>query len=435
MIRQLWDSVTLGSLYRRHVLVSSLTSIGLYGFGLITGPILARALGPAGRGDIAAVIAPATVLGLVLAFGMPTAAAYFVDTVPENQLLVTATSFGLVVGVPICGVLWFLVPTYLSGNSAAAVTWARVVLVILPLSVGASSALEVRRRLKPGISWNCWRSTPIVVPAVAIVFLAVADRLTLHSFFAAYTLGALLPIVFLLSRLAECRPWPRPSFSTFRLMLPYSWRAASIAASTSLTSRLDQIVLVGIVTPAQLGLYAVAAMVASVTNVLTSGLSASLFGHLRGESCEARADARFLHTMLATLLISSVVAVALALFAPVVLRVVFGDQFAPAAPALRFLLLGSVAYDMVGVITTKLFADGRPGEAAWSSLFGTIITVIGLIVWAPRSGIKGAAMVTSIAWASQVVFLVARGGIRRPSSRCPLAMLPSQPPSPIPNNG
>src|SRR5947209_7913495 len=100
--------------YRRHALVSSGTSVALYALGALSGPLLARSLGPAGRGDVAAIMAPATVLSLVLSFGMPNAAAYFVDSVPESRLLLTATTFGVLVGGPICAVLWALSPTYLS---------------------------------------------------------------------------------------------------------------------------------------------------------------------------------------------------------------------------------------------------------------------------------------------------------------------------------
>lgn len=410
--RRLTARIIPGSEYRRHAMVTSLTSVCLYAAGLATGPILARALGPSGRGDIAAVLAPATVLVLALAFGIPTAAAYFVDEIPEEDLLATATAFGILVGTPICVVLWFLAPGYLEGHSPATLTWARIVLLAVPLSVGMSTALEIRRRIRPGLSWNLWRSSPLLVPAVAIVALAVSGHLTLRSVLAANFVGSVVPLALLASRLIRLRPWPVPSLRTLRRILPYAWRTASLGTAMSLTNRLDQVLLVGLVTPAELGLYAVAVMIASVTNPLTSGLASALFGHLRGETSEARALARFRKSLLTTTLVSGTVALGIALVAPLLLRFAFGSLFAPATTALRLLLPGAVAFDVLGVIMTKLFSEGRPGEASWAALLGVVLTVAGLVAFAPRYGIEGAAAVTSVAWISQVLFLVLRGGLR-----------------------
>lgn len=415
--------------YRRHALVSSLTSVGLYGLGLVSGPIFARVLGPTGRGDIAAVMAPATVLVWVLGFGLPSAAAYFVDTVPEARLLATVTAFGVVVGAPICAALWLLAPEYLSGHSPVALHWARVFLVAMPLSVGMAAALEIRRRMDPGMSWNCWRSAPLVIPTFLTVVLAATGNLTLQTALAANFVGWMSPLLLLLSRFRGGRR-ARPSSGTLRLIFPYAWRTASALTATSLTYRLDQVILVTLVPPAELGLYAVAVMVALVTSPLSSGLSVALFGHLRDETSESRALARFHRSLKLTLMVSAAVAMVLAVSAPWLLRLVFGTRFAPATTALRLLLPGAVAFDLLGVITTKLFSDGRPGEASRAAFVGATMTVVGLVLLAPRHGIEGAAVVTSAAWLSQVAFLVARGALRSPPG--PDRSAPYPPPAATP---
>ena len=420
MIRPLRARLAATSPYRRHALVSSVTSVMLYGLGAVSGPIIARVLGPAGRGDIAAVMAPTTVLALVLAFGFPSAAAYFVDSVPESRLLLTAAAFGVLVGGPVCAVLWVLTPLYLSDHSGATVTWARVFLTAMPLAVAMLAALEVRRRQNPGLSWNCWRSAPLVIPTILIVVLALTDRLTVNSALAANFVGWLSPLVLFGSRLVPVRRAMGPSLATFRLMVPYAWRTASMVVAASLSYRLDQVFLVAFVPPADLGLYAVAVMVALLTNPLTSGLSGALFGHLRGETSEERAMARFRQSLRLTLVLSSAVAVTLVVFAPVILRTVFGSAFTPATTALRLLLPGAVAFDVQGVITTKLLSDGRPGVASRGALLGAVITIVGLVTLAPRYGINAAAAVTSVAWIGQVLFLIGTGALRSHSAGAPV---------------
>ncbi|HVL04099.1 MAG TPA: oligosaccharide flippase family protein, partial [Acidimicrobiales bacterium] len=280
-----------------------------------------------------------------------------------------------------------------------------------------NAALEVRRRVNPGLNWNCWRSAPLVIPTVLIVFLAAFGKLTLATALAANFVGLLAPLALLLSRFRPHENRFGPSLATLRLMFPYAWRTASMVMAASLTYRLDQVLLVAIVPSADLGLYAVAVMVALITNPLTSGLSVALFGHLRGEQSEERALARFRQSLKVTFLLSASVAVILAIFAPVVLRVVFGSQFSPATTALRLLLPGAVAFDLQGVITTKLLSDGRPGETSRAALIGAAITVGGLLTLAPRYGINGAAVVTSVAWTSQILFLIGRGALHSHPAR------------------
>jgi O-antigen/teichoic acid export membrane protein len=399
------------SAYRRHALISSVTSVGLYATTVVTAPVLARSLGPEGRGEVAAVMAPITVLAWLLAFGLPTAAAYFVDTEPEEQLLVSIMAFGVVVGGSVCAALWFVAPTYLAGHAPETLTWARVFLVAAPLGIGVQAALEVRRRVNPGANWNMWRASVLILPASGIVLLALAGRLSVSTALATYFAGGLIPSCLLASRLWQGRPLPRPSWATLRTMLPYAWRSASTGAATSVTNRIDQVLLVAVVTTADLGLYAVVVAVASVTNVLTSGLALALFGHLRDETSPERALSRYRKSLLTTVLLSSAAALFLATVAPFLLGLVFGADFRPAATALRLLLPGAVAYDVLVVMGTRLYSDGRPGEAALAALVGAVITVVGLFVLVPHFGIEGAAGATSLAYLGEVMFLVARGGL------------------------
>ncbi|MDQ6948690.1 MAG: hypothetical protein M3256_21145, partial [Actinomycetota bacterium] len=151
-----------------------------------------------------------------------------------------------------------------------------------------------------------------------------------------------------------------------------------------------------------------------------------------GETSERRAHLRFRKSLTTTLLVSGTVAVVLGAFAPLLLRIAFGSLFSPATTALRLLLPGAVAFDALGVIITKLYSEGRPGEASLAALVGVILTVVGLVAVAPRYGIEGAAAVTSVAWISQVAFLIQRGALHINPMPTPLGQ-PATEPSPVTN--
>jgi O-antigen/teichoic acid export membrane protein len=417
-LRRVASRLSSTSKFRREVMTSSVTSIGIYALGLVTGPVIAHALGPTGRGELAAVVVPSAVLVWILAFGMPLAASYHLGPRSESEVLWTATAFGIVVGGPLALVLWFAGPAYLSGHSPTTILWARIFIAALPFSVGIQAALEVLRRRSAGPAWNAWRAAPFAITAVGLVGLALTGRLTLASAFAVSFAGNITPALLLAVRLWATRP-PRPSWVTFRAMLPYAWRTATASSANSLTARLDQVVLAGTVAPAQLGLYAVAVTASSASNPLTAGISLALFGNLREDAEVGRRSARFRRSVVATALVSSATAVAIGALAPLLLRVAFGNGFAAAATPLRILLGGQVALDLVSAVSTGLYAEGRPGEASRAAVLGGIVTVAGLLLLVPRWGIAGAAAVTTAANVAQLGYLTLRLRSNRWSATAP----------------
>lgn len=403
----------MGSRFRREVFITALASVGVYSLGLLSSPILARALGPSGRGEVAAVLSPAFMIAWLLPFGLPLAAAYYVDTVPEGRLISTATVFGLTAGSAACAILWFLAPAYLSNHSDTALVWARILIVLLPLNVGVQTVLEIRRRRSADVGWNAWRSAPQALPVLLIVILALSDSLTVGTALAAYLIGSLIPLPLLISRIRASHD-RRPSLATLRRVMPYAWRTAATSSTTSVTARLDQVVLAATVSSGRLGLYVVAVTAASVTNPLTTGLSLALFGHLRDDTSAAQSAARFRRSLSATLALSAAVALLTALLAPPILRIAFGSEFEGATGALRLLLPGAVALNVLNVLGTKLEAEGRPGETSRAAALGAVLTLAGIGLTVPTFGILGAAATTSVAYLAELVYLARRGALRMP---------------------
>src|SRR3954454_8918662 len=109
-----------------------------------------------------------------------------------------------------------------------------------------------------------------------------------------------------------------------------------------------------------------------------------------------------------TVAVSSGRALGLALLAPLLLRLAFGRSFEAAQTSLRILLPGSVAFDVLGLMTSKLSADGRVGEVTRAAFLGAALTIVGLVVVVPTFGIEGASAVTSVTFASQVAYLPLR---------------------------
>ena len=386
----------------------------MYALGLATGPILARSLGPAGRGELAAVLVPADLLYLGLAFGLPPAAAYLNRVFDRGTLFATSTLFGLVVGVPLVLCLWSLLPHYYGNHGPATLFWGYVLLGAAPLSVGGLTALSLIWADGADLRWNLWRVAPIVVTALMVVALSVTARLTVWTGLAASFAGGFSTTVLLIAVASRWRPL-RFSLEALRSQLSYGARVAVGNVADMMTARLDQALLVVMVPSGDLGLYAVAVTAAGVSSPLASSLSLALFPELRRDDSDEARRRRSARALAAVLVSSTVVAGVLAISGPWLLAWLFGSSFAPAAAPLRLLLLGQIANDATHPLTARLMAANRPGVASQASTIAAILMVAGLGLLVPRFGINGAAAITTLSYLARFCF-VAIAVHRRPSS-------------------
>jgi O-antigen/teichoic acid export membrane protein len=113
----------------------------------------------------------------------------------------------------------------------------------------------------------------------------------------------------------------------------------------------------------------------------------------------------------ATLVLATVLAVALALGAGPLISAIYGRDFLDGASALRLLLPGTVLYAGTLVVISGLYSVDRPFTASVAQAVGAVLTVAGLALFLSSGGIRAAAIVSSVAYAA--VFVAALLAYRR----------------------
>lgn len=96
-------------------------------------------------------------------------------------------------------------------------------------------------------------------------------------------------------------------------------------------------------------------------------------------------------------------ALAIALLAPYLLRIIFGPQFAGADTILRLLCIAGVFNFVAVVIGTALLAVGQFHIFMRNTLISTAILIAGKIVLTAKFGMTGAAVATSVAEAAMMI--------------------------------
>lgn len=367
---------------------------------LVTGPITARALGAEGRGELAAILAVLTMTPWVLDLGLSQwLARERARSGKLPELLGAALPVAL--GCSLVGVLAAIPLSHaLGAGSPVVVTYLQIGLFLAPVSV----VLQTLIGLAIGESrWRLFSATRIlgsVVPAFAIVILAVVDHLTVGSAAAVYLISSLVSLAILL-------PLVR---GTGRLVLDRarSRAAAAFGAKSWLstlagvaTNRLDQVLMAGLVASRELGLYAVAVSIASLTYGLSIAVSSALYP--RVAEGEARLAARSCRIVIGIVTLAALV---LGILSPPLIPFVFGSEFDGAVPMVILLLLASIPMAGAIVLTAALNAGNDPAATMRAEVVGLALTVPALVVLLPVGGGIAAAYVSFGAYIARLAMLL-----------------------------
>jgi O-antigen/teichoic acid export membrane protein len=375
-------------------------------FAFVTSPILARTLGPAGRGQVAAVFAVVSLAPWISELGLTAflSRAHARRSHPLGVLLgstmpicMAASLVGVVLAVPLAHVL--------GRGRPDVVTFIEVGLVLLPFGVFFQTlyGLAVADQ-----RWGLIMATRVLSSggaAGAIVALSLLDALTVRTAAATYILCGILANIPFLVELRGSRPWQfaRP---VAREGLAFGLRSWLSTLASVGNLQLDQLLMVRLVTSRQLGLYSLAVTVASAAGSLVAATANALIPRVAAGDSELVARA-----CRVTLFAVVVAGIGIGVTSPVLVPFVFGRAFDDMIPMLVVLLAGGVFGVVANILGSALIAGGNPSATARGQLAGLAVTVPALIVVLPIAGGLGAA------WVSLAAYVVTFAIILRAAAR------------------
>ncbi|HEU5003743.1 MAG TPA: lipopolysaccharide biosynthesis protein [Actinomycetota bacterium] len=367
----------------------------------LTGPIVARVLGPAGRGQVAAVVVYAAALPVVLSFGVPLAIGQRAVWEPDRRpALVSAALVLAALTIPftVAGT-WLIMVGPLHTIGGWARFWAVLNLLFTPASeVGLSfqALLQAEGALGPLAKV---RAIPLVVSALTTLGFFALHRLTvatdLAGNLAAGAAAALATVIYVRDR-------PRGRYP-LRPLLGFGARGFGWNVANMANARLDQILMAPYLASAQIGIYAVAVALATVPIQISGAVTARSFGEVGASSQRGREAARYMR-LTALVLVGCCLAVAAP--APWLIPLVFGHAYRATFTPLLLLLPGSLALGLSATAASTLVILNKPQWPTWAEVAGLVVTVAGLAVFLRPFGIVAASAVSSVAYGATLAWNV-----------------------------
>ena len=394
----------------RPATLSLATSAAIQGLNALTGILLARSLGPTGRGELAAVLLWPGILAAVGSLGVAEAATYETATESSPVRAVVGSSLGLAAAQSLALLAaGAVVTTLLHGRDGALVHSGYLFLAYIPLNLVAAYAMGIIAGRQRFPVYQALRLTVIVGSAAGLVLLAGMHALTVRGAVVTYLLANALTTaaaLLVLQRQAVLSlAWHR---ETAGRLLAFGLRSHTTNVALLLNERLDQLVISLFLAPARLGLYVIAVTVTSATALIgaaTAMVVLPLVASLHDPADRVAAATRYVGRVLVG---AACVALPMMAFTPELIRLLFGEPFAGAATVTRVLLAASVFLAANRVIGAVLKAVGRPLDAGMAEGLSLTVTAAGLALLLPRLELLGAGLTSLLAYCCTTAWMAWR---------------------------
>jgi O-antigen/teichoic acid export membrane protein len=407
------------STFGGNVVQTFATRLVLLGTALLTAIMVARALGPEGRG-LYAVAAAIAAVGVQLGnLGLHASNTYYVakDQKILPALIGNSLLVSLVFGVSAAGVGWIVL---LKWPNLVPVPGELLVLALLWIPVGLAYLL-LQNLLLGVLEVTKYNQIELLTKLLGLVLLGsliVGRAPRVETVFLTGLVALAVGLVWVLYRLLKLvvqMPWPE--FSLLKGHLGLGFRAYLTAFLTFLVLRIDLLLVKYLMTTTDAGYYSIAATMADSVVILPTVVASILFPRLSAmKDVTQRWNLARKTAVLTGLVMLPVVLIALALAKPVV-RIFFGPAFLPSVGAFVWLLPGIFFLGIETVLVQFLNSMGFPRIVVGGWLVCCVANV-GLNLWAiPAYGIVGASVVSSICYSLicvVVIVIIIKGAYVRP---------------------
>jgi O-antigen/teichoic acid export membrane protein len=369
---------------------------------LIAGAVVARELGPGGKGDVSTLSYVVAIMTTLAALGLGEAGITLVNqgkatlrTALDSTIrllipatLIAAAFAGLLTLAPFIAIdgspRWALLATALS---------------VIPITITRMLALflDSQRRL---VFAAALRTSVAVVSMVATVSFVVLFGWRVSGAIAAPGVGALpaMVVALVVLRRASRSDGGSASASYLRVAVPLGVPVMAAYVLVSLAARVDLLLVRGMIGADETGYYSIALTLSQLTTYASASLVGASYPYSASLS-DTEATTYLARLSRNALAAATLSAVALAVVLPFLIPLAFGEVFRPAIGPALLLLVAAVLYTQQLAIARTWAARGRTNLLLLACALTLVIMVALDVALLPHFELMGAAMAAVISQA------------------------------------
>jgi O-antigen/teichoic acid export membrane protein len=379
-------------------------------FGLATGVITARLLGPHDRGLFAVLLLLPQTLVTFAKMGVAQANVYYVrrrdasvTTVASNSLVLVVVLSLLLLAASWLG--WRALITPFTKDAEPAFIW--LALSVVPFVLIESYFLAILQAVENFRAYNLQSVYKAIgsFAAIAFALLVLGGRLWAALLSQVLVLAA--ANLWLLYQVRRIAPyglrWDR---AVGRGTLEFGAKSWVQTLAAHLHYKVDLYLIAYLLSPAEVAFYAIAVNMTNPILQIPDAIGTVIFPKLAGASdtdAHARTAVTCRHTLFATVLAAAFYAVV----GSQLLTLLYGERYAPAIPPMVLMLPGIIMISLYQILSRNFTSRNRQQVNIVAAVVALGVNVALALALIPRFGIAGAAVSTAVSYTLAALILLA----------------------------
>jgi O-antigen/teichoic acid export membrane protein len=384
---------------RADVLLMLSAKFGVLILGAATTVIVARSLGPAGRGSLASTYALMMLLAQLGTFGIASANPYFAAREPHMVGRIAGNSLWLAAGLGVSMASVGIILKLVAPGALGDITWPELLVGMCGVPIALCSLFmqsillaEGRTVIYNGVEVGAALLTVILL--LTVLPLAGGGVLLALSLMIGPQVVALFVYASAMRRHGRLL---RPLDGTLaRRMIGYGARAYVVTLVAFLLVRIDLLLVNGIQGARAAGQYSIAVAIADALYLLPVTVGVNLFARVARGSADRDMSLRVFQLVAVVYLVVCLVAAPLAEPA---ISLLFGAAYHPAVNLFLLLLPGIYCLGLLNVIAYHFAGHGMPRELILVWIPGLAINLVLDITLLPHHGTWVASVASTVAYA------------------------------------
>ncbi len=376
------------------------------GMGVVISVVVARVLGPEGRGLYAVAVSLGAIGVQFGSFGLHSSNIYYVSR--DKKILAGLSANSLVVSFLVGGfgslLAWF---TFQTWPALAPINGTLLALSLLWIPFGL--AYFLLQNLLIGLQdMRGFNKIELIGKALNLLLIALVffgGFISVESFFSAGIVVIFFGMIFVLWVLSKGFKGPfRHSWKLFKGGFHYGFKAYLAAFFSFMVLRIDILMVKQMLGSEQTGFYSVAVNMADLVIVLPTIIGTLLFPKLAAMTDEKRKWEQVKRALRGVGFFMLLATLALVFVTHPLIKILFGKAFLPAVPAFLWLLPGVFMIALNTLLMNYFASTGMPWVTVYSPAFAALLNIGANLILIPRYGIVGASLSSVLAYGSMLAF-------------------------------
>lgn len=387
------------------------TNIINLGFGVGTGVLVARLLGPEARGELAEVQFWAGAIAGVGICSLPSALSFFIAR-QQDRPSISGSALASAAALALLSLLCGLVLTALVVDSSLRNLQMLYLIFFLPANFIALTLVAIDHGQLNFVRYNAFRLLPQAIYFAGILLLWQQSLLSVSTLLAASWFGTFL-ICIGRWRLIKKNAVARPQQLEMTALLKTGVAFHATAFAGILFQNADRLICVTYFTHADLGRYAVAlALSGAGLGIVSSATSIVLFPKLAAAQ-SFKVHRHLIRNALGTSCVVGLLTnAAIAFSIPFLLPLLFGQPYAEAIPVAVLLCIAQIPASFVQTATVALRALDDWQAGSYAQLVALVVFAPSAALAVPKLSMNGIAVSLMLAQLAAAALLLRRLQIR-----------------------